>query len=62
MAEQTDSAYPPGAWVFVSHSHKDLPRVRQIRDVLERLGYKGEIRHLDRRCRRFKSRCPLRNC
>jgi hypothetical protein len=28
-----------GAWIFVSHSHRDLEKVRQIRNELERLGH-----------------------
>lgn len=28
-----------GAWIFLSHSHKDLERVREIRNTLERLGH-----------------------
>lgn len=28
-----------GAWIFLSHSHRDLDKVRQIRDVLERKGH-----------------------
>jgi hypothetical protein len=28
-----------GAWIFLSHSHKDIAQVRQIRDELERLGH-----------------------
>jgi hypothetical protein len=27
-----------GAWVFLSHSHRDLEKVRAIRDILERQG------------------------
>lgn len=30
---------PPGAWIFLSHSHKDLEKVREIRNVLERHGH-----------------------
>jgi hypothetical protein len=29
-----------GAWIFVSHSNKDMKKVREIRDVLEREGHK----------------------
>jgi hypothetical protein len=32
--------------VFVSHSHKDLPRVRQVRNELERLGHKPLLFYL----------------
>ncbi|MGO8697048.1 MAG: toll/interleukin-1 receptor domain-containing protein [Limisphaerales bacterium] len=28
-----------GGWVFVSHSHRDLDKVREIRNELERLGH-----------------------
>jgi len=28
-----------GAWIFVSHSHRDLEKVRRIRNELERLGH-----------------------
>jgi hypothetical protein len=28
-----------GAWVFVSHSHRDLENVRPIRNELERRGH-----------------------
>jgi len=28
-----------GAWIFVSHSHRDLEKVRPIRHELERRGY-----------------------
>ncbi|MCB2231732.1 toll/interleukin-1 receptor domain-containing protein [bacterium] len=28
-----------GAWIFVSHSHRDLGQVRQIRNELEKLGH-----------------------
>jgi hypothetical protein len=28
-----------GAWIFLSHSHKDLAQVRQVRDELERRGH-----------------------
>jgi hypothetical protein len=27
-----------GAWIFVSHSHRDLEQVREIRNELERRG------------------------
>ena len=27
-----------GAWIFVSHSHRDLEKVREIRNELERRG------------------------
>ena len=43
MAETVD---PTGAWIFVSHSHKDLTKVRQIRDALERLGHKPLLFYL----------------
>ncbi|MGO4882323.1 MAG: toll/interleukin-1 receptor domain-containing protein [Bryobacteraceae bacterium] len=46
MGDQRDPAYPPGAWVFVSHSHKDLSKVREIRDALERLGHKPLLFYL----------------
>ena len=29
-----------GAWIFVSHSHRDLKKVQQIRDALEKDGHK----------------------
>ena len=28
-----------GAWIFVSHSHRDLEKVRPIRNELERRGH-----------------------
>jgi hypothetical protein len=28
-----------GAWIFVSHSHRDLEKVREIRNELERRGH-----------------------
>lgn len=28
-----------GAWIFVSHSHHDLEKVRQIRNYLESRGH-----------------------
>ena len=28
-----------GAWIFVSHSHKDIEKVREIRNELERRGH-----------------------
>lgn len=28
-----------GAWIFVSHSHRDLEKVRRIRNELERRGH-----------------------
>jgi hypothetical protein len=28
-----------GAWIFVSHSHRDLERVRRVRDALEQRGH-----------------------
>ena len=28
-----------GAWIFLSHSHRDLVKVREIRDELERMGH-----------------------
>jgi hypothetical protein len=40
MNEQTKPTYPPGAWVFVSHSHKDLPEVTKVRNDLESQGFK----------------------
>lgn len=33
------TASTEGAWIFLSHSHKDLVKVRQIRDELERKGH-----------------------
>jgi len=35
----TSSANDDGAWVFVSHSHKDIKMVRQVRNELERHGH-----------------------
>jgi hypothetical protein len=46
MAEPKQPDYPPGAWVFVSHSHKDLTKVRQIRDALEAEGFKPLLFYL----------------
>jgi hypothetical protein len=46
MSDQTDPEYPPGAWVFVSHSHKDLAKVRLIRDALENEGFKPLLFYL----------------
>ena len=37
MSDQKRKA--EGAWVFLSHSHKDLAKVREIRDELERKGH-----------------------
>lgn len=28
-----------GAWIFVSHSHHDLEKVRQVRNELEQRGH-----------------------
>ena len=36
----------PRAWVFVSHSSKDLARVRQVRNYLERKGASPILFHL----------------
>jgi len=36
----TDKTENDGAWIFVSHSHKDLKEVREIRNELERRGHK----------------------
>jgi len=33
------SARDTGAWIFVSHSHSDLTKVRRVRDELEALGH-----------------------
>ncbi len=30
---------PEGAWIFVSHSNKDIEEVREIRNHLERRGH-----------------------
>lgn len=38
MNDKQDST-AEGAWVFLSHSHRDLDKVRQIRDDLERKGH-----------------------
>jgi hypothetical protein len=35
-----------GAWIFVSHSHKDLKKVREIRDFFERDGHKPLLFYL----------------
>lgn len=35
----TDAEKTEGAWIFLSHSHKDLPKVRLIRNELEKLGH-----------------------
>jgi hypothetical protein len=34
-----NNADAEGAWIFLSHSHKDLRKVREIRDELERRGH-----------------------
>lgn len=36
---RTPNAEPPGAWVFVSHSNRDIVAVRAVRDELERMGH-----------------------
>ena len=28
-----------GGWVFISHSHQDIDKVRKVRNHLERLGF-----------------------
>lgn len=43
MSEKLDQ---DGAWIFVSHSHKDIKKVREIRDLLEREGHKPLLFHL----------------
>jgi TIR domain-containing protein len=43
MSENADS---DGAWIFVSHSNKDLKKVREIRDILEREGHKPLLFYL----------------
>jgi hypothetical protein len=35
----TEEGPPEGAWIFLSHSHKDLDKVRRIRDELEAQGH-----------------------
>ena len=35
----TAAGGPPGAWVFVSHSNRDIAGVRAVRDELERMGH-----------------------
>jgi len=35
-----------GAWIFVSHSNKDMKKVREIRDLLEREGHKPLLFYL----------------
>lgn len=37
--EPPKSNRPPGAWIFVSHSHQDLDEVRRIRNELEEMGH-----------------------
>jgi hypothetical protein len=40
MATQNNAPHdPPGAWIFVSHSNRDMAGVRAVRDELERLGH-----------------------
>jgi hypothetical protein len=39
QSPSTPDADPPGAWIFVSHSHKDITGVRAIRDELEHMGH-----------------------
>ncbi len=36
---KVDTRGNSGAWIFLSHSHKDLAQVRRIRDELERRGH-----------------------
>lgn len=43
MSEESDQ---DGAWIFVSHSNKDLKKVREIRDFLEREGHKPLLFYL----------------
>jgi hypothetical protein len=43
MTEKSDQ---DGAWVFVSHSHKDLKKVREIRNRLEQEGHKPLLFYL----------------
>ena len=43
MSEKPDQ---DGAWIFVSHSNKDMKKVREIRDVLEREGHKPLLFYL----------------
>ena len=35
----SESREDQGAWIFVSHSHRDLSKVRQVRDLLEARGH-----------------------
>lgn len=35
----SDEPEAQGAWIFVSHSHKDLNKVRRVRNELEQLGH-----------------------
>lgn len=37
--EDTDDESHEGAWIFVSHSHRDLHEVRRVRDALEAEGH-----------------------
>jgi hypothetical protein len=43
MSENTDQ---DGAWIFVSHSSKDVKKVREVRDLLEREGHKPLLFYL----------------
>jgi hypothetical protein len=39
QSPSSPNADPPGAWIFISHSHKDITGVRAIRDELECMGH-----------------------
>jgi hypothetical protein len=43
MVEESDNH---GAWIFVSHSNKDVTKVRKIRDFLEREGHRPLLFYL----------------
>ena len=45
-AAMNENADPDGAWIFVSHSNKDVKKVREIRDLLEREGHKPLLFYL----------------
>ena len=37
--QKVNATKKQGAWIFVSHSHRDLEKVRQIRNELEKRGH-----------------------
>jgi hypothetical protein len=44
--EEARQKLPDGAWVFVSHSHHDFEKVREIRNALEAEGHKPLLFYL----------------